>query len=172
MQSTDSLTVGYNYRNTFHAVQCFFGQLVGRGPVTGRGTCDVEEDGSGWSGRSDLFVVCQIPLYTILLGPRREARVALVVNTTPSNIQFTMKLGSSNSVFETGLSDKRRVWLLNDAPTVSSGRQRSTEVHRSFDMSSLGGSRIHVNLDAYSSASNLQIRTEFATNSHESRVLK
>ena len=165
-----SIRHGMTYQNSFHAIQCFFGGLKPRGDNPG--ACDVEEDGSGWSGSSDLVVSCQIPLYTLLLGPRREVRVGLVVNTTPSTVQFTMKLGPSHSVFEAGLSDKRRVWLLNEPPTVSSRSDRPRQIQQALDSTSAPAFPTHMNLDAHSSVSNLQIHTEFAMDTPESRALK
>jgi MYND finger len=161
---------GMTYQNSFHAIQCFFGRLVPRDHVVG--ICDVEEDVTGWAGRSDLIVVCQIPLYTLLLGPREGVRVGLVVNTTPSTIGFTMKLGPSHTVFEAGISDERRFWLLRDGPTGFCKSESYRQIPRAPGNSSSWPSRTHINLDSRLHASHLQIRTEFAMNTIESKALK
>lgn len=108
-----SVRHGMMLENSFHSIQCFFGRILETAQV---GICTADEDGSGWKGTSDLVVVCQIPLFTLLLGPRSTVRVALVVETTPSTIQYTMKLGPTHTVFEAGLVDTNRLHLLKAPP--------------------------------------------------------
>ena len=165
-----SVRHGMTLQNSFHAIQCFFGRLVQRNHTSS--SCDVEEDNSGWSGSSDLIIACQIPLFTLLLGPREGVRVGLVIQTTPSTVQFTMKLGPSHIVFEAGLGDKERVWLLRNAPAVSVRPDQTHQTPYLPGIPSAGTSLTHVSLDKQSRASTLQIRKEFATDTLESEALK
>ncbi|KAL1616873.1 hypothetical protein SLS56_011241 [Neofusicoccum ribis] len=108
-----SIRHGMMLENSFHSIQCFFGRIFETAQV---GICTADEDGTGWKGTSDLVVVCQIPLFTLLLGPRHAVRVALAVDSTPSTVQFTMMLGPTNTVFEAGLADTNRLHLLRAPP--------------------------------------------------------
>ncbi|KAF2839031.1 hypothetical protein M501DRAFT_756096 [Patellaria atrata CBS 101060] len=105
---------GLRWDNAFHSVQCFFGNLVTRDTETY--VCDVDEDIEGWRGQSDLIAVCEAPMYSLVMGPYKEVRVGLRVNTSPSTAHFTQKLGLNMAVFETGLNDKEHLWVLKEAP--------------------------------------------------------
>lgn len=106
-----------NAENSFFAINCFFGNL--RPHLGDSGLCKVEEDDLGWSGSADLIATCAVPAYTLLLGEADDVRVSLVVNTNPSTVQFTLKLGLRNVVYECGIKDDKRLWLLRESPGVT-----------------------------------------------------
>ncbi|TKA82451.1 hypothetical protein B0A49_00050 [Cryomyces minteri] len=164
-----SISHGMTWQNSFHSIQCFFGKLRARADSIG--VCDVEEDVMGWSGSSDLVVTCQIPLYTLLLGPRRAVRVSLVVNTTPSTFQFTTKLGPTHAVFEAGLADNKRVWLLKLAPGSATHSDQICKFPRNQAVPGAVMPNMRVGLNAASQATTLRIQTDFAAGSLEANAL-
>ncbi|KAK5016977.1 hypothetical protein LTR39_001798 [Cryomyces antarcticus] len=165
-----SISHGMTCQNSFHSIQCFFGKLRARADSIG--VCDVEEDATGWNGSSDLVVTCQVPLYTLLLGPRRAVRVSLAVNTNPSTFQSTRKLGPTHAVFEAGFADKERVWLLKAAPGAATHSDQTCRFSRNLAMPGVVTQNIHVGLNAASQATTLRIQTEFAAGSSEANALE
>lgn len=163
-----SITHGTIYQNSFHSIQCFFGKIV-KGCESG--ICTVDEDSSGWRGKSDLIVVCQVPLFTLLLGPRSSLRVSLAVDTSPSTVQFTMKLGLENIVFETGVTDSNRLHFLKRPPQSqvdgeckpASCGQRSP-VKRSTPAK--------VSLDESAQAERISVRADFERYTEASKCLQ
>ncbi|MCJ1355455.1 MAG: hypothetical protein MMC33_005447 [Icmadophila ericetorum] len=161
---------GMTYQNSFFALQCFFGRLKPQGCTTSG--CEIEEDVTGWSGYSDLIAVCQLPVYTLLMGPREQVRVGLVINTTPSTVQFSLKLGPSNTVFEAGLDDERRVCLYRDAPTVLPRSEQPSKLGNIRESTTVKAALTYVSLDQNSRAFSLAKRSEFGTDMPESKALK
>jgi hypothetical protein len=158
--------------NSFFAIRCFFGRLRPRG--WDETHCDVEEDDFGWAGSSDLIVTCAVPAYTFLLGEADNVRVALAVDTSPSTIQFMLRLGLRMVVYECGLEDSKRLWLLREAPgtaTNASGEDRDHISRRTSSGSSTKDVAVFVDLKRNFENRSLRFHAEFPTASDESKNL-
>ena len=167
------ISVGYvpmGAENSFHAIGCCFGNLISRGD---RGDmCDVEECELGWAGSADLVVMCAVPAYTLLLGEADSIRVSLVINTNPSTLQFTMKLGFSMAVYGCSLTDKKRLWLLGEPPGTTKGRfKQSRQVLTDLESVSIQSSAVTVDLNYESEATRLGYHIDIPRSSDESQAL-
>lgn len=108
------------FDNSFFAIQCFFGKLIT--PPTDDLTCDILQDEHGWQGDADLIVTCAVPTWSILLGAKRNLRVALTISSTPSTSYYIPQLGARMSVFECGL-DSHNLRFLTGPPGVRNNTQ-------------------------------------------------
>ncbi|KAI9892707.1 MAG: hypothetical protein M1814_001127 [Vezdaea aestivalis] len=104
--------------NKFHGIQCMFGKIDNHDEDSS--TCSVKEDPLGWRGSEDLIVSCQVPTFSLLIGPRKTLWVALAVDNSPYSSIYTMELGFSMTVFETSIEDEKRVLILKCAPNLHS----------------------------------------------------
>jgi hypothetical protein len=109
------------FDNSFFAIQCFFGQLVTH--PTDNTTCDVLQDEHGWRGAADLIVTCAVPTWSMLLGAKKNLRVALTISSTPFTSQYISVLGARMSVFECGL-DSHNLRFLTGPPGVLNNCQK------------------------------------------------
>ncbi len=156
--------------NSFFAIQCFFGKLKPRADCSA--LCDVEEDGLGWSGSADLIVTCPVPAYTLLLGEADDVRVSLVVNTNPSTIKFLQKLGFRMVVYECGLEDEKRLWLLREAPGMVRHADVQPQVSQTDSReNSSEALAVFVGLDRKSEAKYLRFHADIPKDSDESKSL-
>ncbi|KAL8872720.1 MAG: hypothetical protein Q9174_001698 [Haloplaca sp. 1 TL-2023] len=160
------------YENCFYSFQCFFGHLS-KNPDS-KSTPVFEEDPKGWLGTGDLIVICPVPTFTLLTGPRNGLKVSVSLNSSPDNLaRFRSQLGLTLIVFETALDDERRVMVCRDPPhantahSVASQRQSPqapTKVETSEELPS-------ATFEADHSIRKLQIRTTFPNGSDESKAL-
>ncbi|KAK7537295.1 uncharacterized protein J3D65DRAFT_677291 [Phyllosticta citribraziliensis] len=130
--------------NEFHSFQCFFGTLVQSEVV---GICHVQENKAGWEGTGDLVVVCQVPLFTLLHGPREGLSVSLNFDPIPKTDYFIKKLGGKTTVFETSLADGAHLKVLREPPTTA----RDSDVTVPRRPSPSTGDRQLAKLDLYES---------------------
>ncbi|KAK8185443.1 uncharacterized protein BKA78DRAFT_361143 [Phyllosticta capitalensis] len=103
-------------RNEFHSVQCSFGKLS---KTKQDGIGSIEEDKAGWRGSSDLIVVCQVPLFALLHGPREGVTVSLDFDLIPPMDHFIQKMRGKSTIFKTGLADRARLHVLKEPPTTA-----------------------------------------------------
>ena len=108
------------FDNSFYAIQCFFGQLRTR--QNDHTTCDVIPDDRKWQGTADLIVTCAVPTWSLLLGPKKDIRIALAVSITPFTSHYISQLGSRMNVYECGL-DSHNLQILSGPPGVKSWPQ-------------------------------------------------
>lgn len=159
------------YENCFHSFHLVFGKIVYNDDD--KNVSIVEEDDHGWRGSEDLVVCCAVPAFGLLIGPRDGIRAALMINTTPGNLQRFQRLGLRMAVFETGLEDKSRFFICRDAPKLDTTHfpymQRDwIEASQSRNKSSI---QTLVKLDSGHKATHLQNRIDFAKGSLESKAL-
>ena len=103
------------FENCFFGIDCCFGQL--KAVPNSVGVCDLEEDKEGWQGRGNLLAICPVPAFSLLAGPRKGIRVALVVNSTPVyTARYLPKLGLKMEVYGCGLDDEKHLRILREAP--------------------------------------------------------
>ena len=110
----------HQYENSFYSFQGFFGSLVYDDRTENASI--VEEDEHGWLGSADLAVVCAVPAFGLLLGPKDGIRAALKINTNPDSVVRFANIGMRRAVFETGFNDSNRLFLCRDAPKLDTLR--------------------------------------------------
>ncbi|KAL8996922.1 MAG: hypothetical protein Q9169_003681 [Polycauliona sp. 2 TL-2023] len=160
------------YDNCFHTIHCYFGRAA---QGEGEGSLDqFEEDSMGWLGSADLVVVCAVPTFGLLTGPRSGLKVSLALNLNADNVAlYTSKLGPRLTVYETSMEDPRRVWICRNPPYMSTDRSiashqdwlriRSISVDRETTATAILGNNHKVH--------KLLIRTAFAQGSEEAKAL-
>jgi len=105
------------YENNFASFHCFFGKV--RHDASGETASVLEEDKTGWAGTRDLVVICPIPTFTLLLGPRDGIHVALRLATSPENAKnYASLLGLRLIIFEANLKDETRCFIMRSAPKL------------------------------------------------------
>ncbi|KAL8719023.1 MAG: hypothetical protein Q9225_003904, partial [Loekoesia sp. 1 TL-2023] len=159
------------YENCFYSFHCYFGRFRYDEKSDDGLTC--EEDQRGWLGSSDLVIICGVPTFGILTGPRDGLTVSLALNTSPENIMlFGQKLGPLLIVFETSLEDERRVAVCRDPPYIdtesSNNAQRQWLNALSRDSDAEAAS---TTFDRAHRVDKLQIRKTFPQGSEESKAL-
>ncbi|KAG9694695.1 hypothetical protein KCU95_g5549, partial [Aureobasidium melanogenum] len=152
------------FDNSFFAVDTFFGQFES----DDIDTAGVVEDIRGWSGISDMIITCRVPTWGLLLGPRQDLRVELVITTSPTTSNYTMKLGPRNIVFGASL-DSKNVRILTQAP--------STKPRAVLDTSSATNQSARPNsavvaLKHDGTVQSIRVTKDFSPISEESRALK
>ena len=104
------------YENCFYSFHCYFGRFLEDKSIVG--THVFEEDEKGWLGAADLVVICAVPTFGLLMGPKAGIDVSLVLNTNPENLMlFGQKLGPLLTIFETSLGDRRSA-VQQDPPHI------------------------------------------------------
>ena len=158
------------FENSFFAFDCFFGRLKhGSGA---EGLSSVEEDTEGWRGQGDLIATCPVPAFMLLTGPRKGIRVALVVNTAPSTVQFSQKLGIRMRVYECGLDDEKHLHILRKAPGSSQNKQQPVQKTEARSTPEDQRSFPFVSLNHDGTLKSISIHAEFSKDSDECRLLK
>ena len=160
------------FENCFYSFQCFFGRFPK--DYHSKAVPVFEEDAKGWLGIADLIVVCPVPTFGLLVGPRNGLKVSVSLNTSPDNAaRFRSQLGFTLVVFETALTDEGRVMVCRDAPHVDTAYsvasqkkwlQASTNVEDPEELPS-------ATFEADYSIKKLQVRTKFSEDSDESKAL-
>ena len=158
------------FENSFFAIQCFFGKIIGNPYMGSDDFCEVEEDGLGWRGSADLVVTCPVSTSMLLLGPRDGIRVALKVNTCPSTIQFNIKLGLHMNVFKCGLDDEKHLWITKGPPGIRRWELQPDTPQEPMP-SGATNSIAHINLDKSCKATNARIRYNLSNDLEESKAL-
>lgn len=159
------------YENCFYSFHCYFGIFRYDEKSDNGLTC--EEDQRGWQGSSDLVIICAVPTFGILIGPRDGLKVSLALNASPENIMlFGQKLGPVLIVFETSLDDERRVVVCQDPPyidaksSVTAQRESLNALSRDSDAQAASAC-----FDRDHRVDRLQIRKTFPQESEESKAL-
>lgn len=79
------------------------------------------EDKSGkWNGKSDLVVMCAVPTFILLLGPRQTINVALKFQSHPGTTKMFPRFGTDchKPIFETNLGDRKWCFVCRDFPNL------------------------------------------------------
>ncbi len=98
-----------------HSFHCFFGKID---HASEPDTLTFEEDEQGWQGACDLIVSCAVAVCSPLTGPRHGIRVSL---------RLARMVGSSMSIYETGLDDTARLFVCRDDPGLNSSNALATQ---------------------------------------------
>lgn len=149
------------FENCYFAIDASFGKLENS---PGSNLLDIIEDPSGWKGKSDLIVTCAVSTFPFLTGSRASTRVALVVDTAPSTIFFTRKLGMHNHVFDAGLEQRKNLMLLTTAPIARVASKVVPVIKglsRTYKQQSVTDTTRHAALSIQGSALTLAVRCEF-----------
>ncbi|KAL8665775.1 MAG: hypothetical protein Q9168_007626 [Polycauliona sp. 1 TL-2023] len=170
--SVKQQSAGQQYENSFHTFHCYFGKAL-QGEEDGGPDRFVEDD-MGWLGSADLVVVCPVPAFGLLMGPRSGLKVRLALNTNPENAAlYRSKLGLQLTVYETSMENRRRVWICGNPPYMNTNN--SVAFHQKWlQMHSIkvnGETVVSAILDTNYKAHKLQIRTAFAQGSEEAKAL-
>lgn len=160
------------YENCFHTFHCYFGRAFQGGDDGGP---DIfEEDDKGWLGSADLVIMCPVPTFGLLTGPRSGLKVCLALNTTTENVGlYTPKLGPLLTVFETSMDNRRRVSIcehlayMNTKDSIAS-QQKWLQMHSIRTEAKTTASAI---LDSNHRAKKLAIRIAFIQGSEEAKAL-
>ena len=160
------------YENCFHSFHCYFGRAFQGGDDGGPD--QFEEDDKGWLGSSDLVIMCPVPTFSLLTGPRSSLRICLALNTTPENMGlYTQKLGPLLTVFETAMDNRRRVSIceypafMNTKSSIAS-QQKWLQLHTIRTEAMTTATAM---LDANHRAKKLAIRVVFIQGSEEAKAL-
>ena len=165
-----SITQEGMYDNSFFAIDCFFGRLV---PVSDTvGLCNIQEDPEGWKNHGDLIVTCPVPSFSLLTGPRKGIRVSLVVNTAPSTVQFTQKLGVRMKIYECGLDDEKHLQVLRVPPGFSEDKQQGISKVQPLSCKYDPTSFPLVSLNHDGTIRSISVHTGFPEDSEECKLLK
>ena len=159
------------YENCFYSFQAFFGSLVY--DDRSQNASIVEEDDHGWLGTADLVVVCAVPAFSLLLGPKDGIRAALNINTNPDSVIRFAHLGMRRAIFETRFNDKKRLFLCRDAPQLDSlhALTMQKEWITKASLQSQSSLQTLVKLNASHRAIHLQSHIDFPKESAESKAL-
>lgn len=159
------------YENDFYSFHCFFGRFVKRDDCSGPA---YKEDSRYSSGSADLVIMCTVPTFSLLIGPRHGVKVSLVLNNSPDNVtRFQSRLGPRLILFETSLDDEQRLSICRNA--LYTTNLYGTVVQRKR----LAASTSHCDAEETASAkfeelqkiTHLQIRKSFPPGSEESKAL-
>ncbi|KAL8743402.1 MAG: hypothetical protein Q9190_004236 [Brigantiaea leucoxantha] len=164
---------GYSqFENCFHSIHCAFGRL--RLDAEDGRILSFSEDQDGWLGSADLVVVCAVPSFGLLTGPRDGLEVSLSLNASPEAVMmFSSSLGPTLTLFETSINDTKRVTVSKDAPYLDSVKQASAQhawIKSQMDERRYTSTAL-AKLDAKHNLVELQIRTSFENGSKESKAL-
>lgn len=161
----------HQYDNCFYSFQAFFGKVVYDDNTENASI--VKEDEHGWLGSADLVVICAVPTFGLLLGPKDGIRAALRVNTNPdSSVRFA-HLGMRMAVFETGFNDCKRLFVCRDAPKLDTLRSSSRQkewIQKASAQKQSSSQRL-VKMNAAHKATHLQSHMDFPKDSAESKAL-
>lgn len=152
------------FDNAFFAVDTFFGRFES-GDLD---SASFLEDTRGWSGSSDMIITCRVPTWGLLLGRRQDLRVELVVTTSPSTLDYTMKLGARNVVFGASL-DSKNVRILTQAPST---KPRTVSDTYATTAEPAQSTSVTVTLKSGGTVQSIGLTKNFAPVSKESRALK
>ncbi|KAL8714524.1 MAG: hypothetical protein Q9220_001472 [cf. Caloplaca sp. 1 TL-2023] len=159
------------YDNYFYSFYCYFGTFTFNGNDDDE--ISVKEDDKGWQGSADLVVICAVPTFGLLTGPRNGLKVALVLNTSPEILMlFSSQLGPHLTVYETAFNNGR-VSICRDPPSLDT--KYRTLIHqewlqaRSHPADEKGMATASIGSD-YRLRS-LQIRAIFSPETEESKAL-
>jgi len=107
--------------NNFCAIHTMFGEVHGNGQGGEHLELSVEEDRSGWYGKSNLIVAWMVPSWRLTLTRPEEITVALQLLLTPRTaILYQSKLRPALDIYCTGLYGKGQVFLAKDLPGLTS----------------------------------------------------
>ncbi|KAL9608975.1 MAG: hypothetical protein Q9167_006226 [Letrouitia subvulpina] len=107
------------YENHFYSFHCCCGKF--EFDQTQGTASTFEEDEKGWLGTADLIIICPVPAFGLLTGPRKGLKVALVLNNNPENMaRFTQTFGMMMVVFETNFDNRKRAFVCKNAPKLDS----------------------------------------------------
>ena len=161
----------HGFENHFHSFQCFFGSME-HNLVDGTASV-LAEDENGWMGCKDLIVICQVPAFGLLVGPKSGIQVALKISTSPEATVKFSHLGPNLAIFETGLEDHQRCYVCLDAPGLSSTRSRGMQEQwiKLFSWEKAVTTWTLVKLDQEHKAKNIQYHVDFVKTSPESGAL-
>ncbi|KAI4100501.1 MAG: hypothetical protein L6R37_005452 [Teloschistes peruensis] len=155
--------------NCYFSFHCFFGRILPNKDDSSE--LSVEESDQGWQGSADLVVVCPVPAWGLLTGPRQGLTVQLVINTSPDNIaRFTSHFGLQLIIFETSLEN---VGLYRNAPYLRIEQSGTTNQPspRALCADRYAELIASSTFDAQHSLKRLQIRKTFTKGSGESNAL-
>ena len=160
----------YQYENCFYSFQAFFGNVVYDDRT--QNASIIEEDEHGWLGSADLVVVCAVPAFGLLLGPKNGIRAALKINTNLDSAMRFSHLGVGNAVFETRF-DTKRFFVCRDAPRLDSLHASilQKEWIAKASLRRQSSLQMLVKLNASHKAIHLQSHMDFPKDSAESRAL-
>ncbi|KAL9040319.1 MAG: hypothetical protein Q9214_004536 [Letrouitia sp. 1 TL-2023] len=160
------------YENHFYSFHCCFGKFEFD---HAHGTASTfEEDEKGWLGTADLIIICPVPAFGLLTGPRKGLTVALVLNSNPENMaRFTQILGMMMVVFETNFDDRQRAFVCKDAPKLDS--THSYSMQKQWMEACVKKNQQHLEplakMHMGEKVISLQVRVGFTEGSEESRAL-
>ncbi|KAL8859677.1 MAG: hypothetical protein Q9178_003791 [Gyalolechia marmorata] len=160
------------YENSFYSFHCCFGKFSQNEEDGGLPV--FEEDDKGWLGSADLVIICPVPTFGLLMGPRSGLKVSLALNTSPENAAlFTSKLGLGLTVFETSLENQHRVSICEDPPYLSTHDFIASQQGwlQKYSDGADTETAAFVVLDSKHRAHKLQIRTTFTQGSEEAKAL-
>ncbi|KAL8726803.1 MAG: hypothetical protein Q9166_006485 [cf. Caloplaca sp. 2 TL-2023] len=160
------------YHNCFYTFHCYFGKFL---QAENNGSQPIfEEDDKGWLGSADLVIICAVPTFGLLMGPRKGVKVSLRLNTNPGNLMlFSSKLGPLLKVYEVSMEDERRVLICRNPPYMDTGYSMASQQHwlQSSTNENDTGAAASIIFDSGHRASKLQIRTAFVKGSEEAKAL-
>ena len=161
----------HQYENCFYSFQTFFGTVFYDERT--QNASIVEEDEYGWLGSADLVVVCAVPTFGLLLGPKDGLRAALKINTNPDSAMRFRDLGIGGAIFETRFSDKKRLFACRDAPKLDSlhASKMQREWITKASLQSQSSLQTLVKLNPSHKAIHLQSHMGFPKDSAESKAL-
>ena len=159
------------YENWFHTFHSYFGRAT---HGENDGNIVFEEDHLGWLGSADLVIICPVPTFGLLTGPRSGIKVSLALNTNTENVGlYTSKLGPRLTVFETSVDDRRRVSICEHPPYLDISKSIDSQKNwlRRHSIQPEGKITVSTVLDSYHKATKLRIRTTFNVDSEEAKAL-
>ena len=159
------------YENWFHTFHSYFGRAT---HGENDGNIVFEEDHLGWLGSADLVIICPVPTFGLLTGPRSGIKVSLALNTNTENVGlYTSKLGPRLTVFETSVDDRRRVSICEHPPYLDISKSIDSQKNwlRRHSIQPEGKITVSTVLDSYHKATKLRIRTTFNVDSEEAEAL-
>lgn len=159
------------YENCFHTFHSYFGRAT---PGENDGSIVFEEDNMGWLGSADLVIICPVPTFGLLTGPRSGLKVSLALNTNTENVGlYTSKLGFRLMVFETSVDDRRRVSICEHPPFLDISKSIDSQKNwlQRHSIQADGKITVSTVLDSYHKAIKLRIRNTFSVDSEEAKAL-
>ena len=159
------------FENCFYSIQTFFGRIVYDDGT--KNASVTEEDENGWLGSADLVVVCAVPAFGLLIGPKNGIRAALRINPNPDSLMRFRHLGVQMAVFETGFNDEKRLFVCRDAPKLDTLRSSTMQEEWIKMIISQNRSSIQalVRLNVGHRATHLQSHMDFPKDCAESKAL-
>ena len=108
----------YQFDNSFASIHCSFGEVVAPRGSPPSEACIIREENKGWRKSSNLIVTCRVPAWGMLVGPRNGISVSLCVSTRLTTVNWSRKLGITNSLYSAQLNDESAVFINAKPPRL------------------------------------------------------